>query len=80
MNSRQRRRDRRLWKYSIKISYTDFAHYSAMWEWLKSQYGTNVHRCGWRDRHEWYPANEYDVEWQFIDQRRAVEFALKWGA
>jgi hypothetical protein len=78
MNSKQRRKDKRLWKYSVKMTYRDYAHYEEMWGWLKSRYGSKVYKCGWRDRHAWYPAQEYNVEWQFLEEKRMVEFMLRW--
>lgn len=78
MNSKQRRKDKRLWKYSVKMTYRDYDHYDEMWNWLKERYGSKVNRCGWRDRHAWYPAMDYDVVWEFVDQKKMVEFTLRW--
>lgn len=80
MNSKQRRKDKRIWKYSVKIPYKDYDHYEEIWEWLKSHYGTNANRCGWRDRHNYYLGVALDnVEWQFQEQKKYVEFMLRWS-
>ena len=83
MNSKQRRKDSRHWKYSVMIRAKDFEHYEEMWEWLKSKYGTKVHRCGWRDRHPlinytYVPGEWFNVVWQFTDEKKLVEFSLRW--
>ena len=82
MNSKQRRQDRKLWRHSVATVAQDWDHYVAMWEWLKEKHGTKVVRCGWRDRivdrNASYQLN-YSVTWQFIRERDAIEFALRWA-
>lgn len=78
MNSKQRRKDKRLWKYRVKMTYTDYTDYDQMWNWLANKHGKKANRCGWRDRMGWYPAQEYDVIWEFNEQKKMVEFMLRW--
>ena len=82
MNSKQRRVDRRCWKYSVITYVDDYDNYTEMWSWLKQRHGTNVNQCGWRDRHLANLYTEADdtmpVKWEFIREKDALEFALKW--
>jgi len=81
MNSRQRRRDRKLWRYSIATIARDWYHYVEMWDWLKEKHGVKASRCGWRDRiinRNFCDQFDYQVVWQFINERDAIEFALRW--
>jgi hypothetical protein len=81
MNSKQRRQDRKKWKYRISTTARDWDHYNAMWEWLKSQHGIINSRCGWRDRvrnRTNLPYENYQVVWQFTKENDATLFALKW--
>jgi len=84
MNSSQRRKDIRKWKHSVKVTARTYDQYNDMWMWLKARHGTNVHRCGWRDRFvELWDVEigdeVYDIRWQFLKQKDAVEFALRWA-
>lgn len=82
MNSKQRRQDRKLWRYSIITVAEDWYHYEEMWNWLKARHGTKVTMCGWRDRidrRNTCDQENYKVVWQFINQRDAIEFALRWA-
>jgi hypothetical protein len=80
MNSRQRRVDRRLWKYSVDLYLADYGRYLEIWNWLTGRHGRNVTRCGWRDRAVEY---RYDFSvaatWQFTDEKKFVEFMLRWA-
>lgn len=82
MNSKQRRKDKRAWKYSVKVLAKDYDHYEEMWNWLDKNYGRKIYKCGWRDR---YPSDSYfysvtfEVIWQFTDQKKLVEFILRWA-
>ena len=79
MNSRQRRVDRRLWKYSVPLTLRDYDQYIEIWDWLKGRYSSKVAKCGWRDRNVYYRHNEtIGTTWQFKDEKRAIEFILKW--
>lgn len=82
MNSHQRRKDKKRWRYHVNVyeSYTQFGyrseevdHYMAMFTWCKENYGDNVERCGWRDR-------DYGVRWEFTCPKKAAMFALKWAS
>lgn len=82
MNAKQRRQDRKLWRYSIATVARDWDHYNAMWEWLKSRHGANASRCGWRDRimyRHYCNQENYQVVWQFTNEQNAIEFALRWA-
>ncbi|MFY8211433.1 MAG: hypothetical protein ACOVLB_02025 [Candidatus Nanopelagicus sp.] len=85
MNSHQRRKDRKLWKYSVTLPFRDFDHYTEMWEWLAMRHGKKANTCGWRDRDpvtnsNWQHYDVYDlVTWQFIKERDAIEFTLRWS-
>lgn len=82
MNARQRRQDRKLWRYSVETVARDWDHYSEMWHWLKAKHTAKVTRCGWRDRIDRRNNSEpenYPVTWQFIHERDAIEFALRWA-
>ena len=80
MNSRQRRKDKRFWKYSVKIILKNYDHYSEMWDWCKLQYGSINDRCGWRERgyDDYLIYGNETIEWQFNDKRKYVEFSLRW--
>ena len=63
MNSKQRRKDKRKWKYSVVTTSRDYDHYEEKWNWLKNHYSANAAKCGWRDR----PLSEVDyIHW--LDQ------------
>ena len=80
MNSRQRRKDRKLWRYSIVTVARNYDHYDEMWTWLKQRHGTRVRNCGWRDRVQAHgPDDEYRITWQFVREQAAAEFALRWA-
>jgi hypothetical protein len=80
MNSRQRRQDRKRWCYSIVTVARDFDHYSEMWSWLKVRHGARARDCGWRDRSSYLDDSvNYQVTWQFVRERDATEFALRWA-
>jgi len=80
MNSRQRRQDRKRWRYSIVTVARDFDHYSEMWNWLKVRHGIRICDCGWRDRNNYLDDSvNYRVTWQFIREQDATEFALRWA-
>lgn len=84
MNSHQRKKDKRRWKYTVTVNTRSFRHYEEMWEWLENRFGKNSAKCGWRDRHPEYFHRDYsdgtfDVFWQFINERDAIEFTLRWS-
>jgi hypothetical protein len=84
VNSKQRRKDNRRWKYKFTIIAKDYEHYEEMWHWLDNMYGRNSYKCGWRDRHPInselsYLDDDFFVVWEFTDQKKLVEFTLRWA-
>lgn len=81
MNSRQRRQDRREWKHIINLGSRSFDDYIEMWNWLAEKHGKKILRCGWRCKVEVNAdtADEYFLTWQFIREKDAAEFTLKWS-
>lgn len=86
MNSRQRRQDQKLWRYHIEVQINDYNHYEEMWTWLVEKHGKKIGRCGWRDRKicevdyiHWLDHDPIRIRWEFIDERDATEFALRWA-
>lgn len=80
MNSRQRRRDKKLWCYRIEVIARNHYHYSEMWDWLNKRYGKKAATCGWRDRQSIYDDDiNFKVRWEFTTERIATEFALRWA-
>ncbi len=81
MNSRQRRQDRRAWQYRIDLGIRTFEEYVDMWLWLDQRFGRKIDKCGWRDRiaeADEY-CEEYFLAWEFLRERDAAEFALRWA-
>jgi len=79
MNSKDRRKDRRAWKYSVAtphVMMTGVAgmqdEYDAMWNWCKENFGSDARYCGWRDR-------EWGERWEFNDSKKAALFSLRWS-
>jgi hypothetical protein len=79
MNSKQRRRDTRRWRWRVDPSWQENVHYlddieryNAIWSWCRDNYGIDVRYCGWRDR----DCGRY---WEFDDSQKAMMFKLKWG-
>jgi len=83
MNSKQRRRDKRIWRYKISTYPISYVEYNEMWKWLVSKHGKLSHCCGWRDRVRYNALDaciedELLVDWQFVKEKHAIEFALRW--
>lgn len=77
MNSRDRRRDRRQWRYQVETAYiydgdNPQAEYDQIWAWLQQNFGTRNDRCGWRER-------GYGEIWEFDSAKKAAAFALRWS-
>ena len=79
MNAKQRRQDRRLFKYEVRIE--DFSkacnHYDEMFNWCVATFGntrkiTKDVIC-WREK--FGHRGDY---WQFSTEQGAALFALKW--
>lgn len=72
MNSKQRRKEKRTWKYEVEIPYDFEDEYMPMFEWCQKNFGPTV--CdGWRNKH-----NTAGEVWQFDCDRKAALFALRW--
>lgn len=79
MNSKDRRRERRAWKYKVETPWV-FAtgvvgmqdDYDAIWAWLKKNFGDRANTCGWRER-------RYGEVWEFNNSKKAAAFALRWA-
>lgn len=82
MNARQRRRDRRLWRYSVVVSIDNYEQYIEMWKWLQTQHGIKATRCGWRDRVKVGTVDDpfelLEITWQFVREQDASNFTLRW--
>jgi hypothetical protein len=75
MNSKQRRRDKKLWKYEVNLTYeqVDRNGYDNMFDWCRDTFGNNLRNGGWREKH-----GHYGTCWQFKTQERATVFTLRW--
>lgn len=73
MNSKQRRKDRREWKYKIAVSATDLDQYMVIFDWCAKNFGGCVDD-GWRDPREY---GDY-AEWKFNCPKKAALFAMRW--
>ena len=82
MNSHQRRRDRRQWRYcsrqarhEVTRSWTwdqAVAEYMRRFDWCVEQWGDRVDRCGWRER-------GMGKRWEFDCPKKATLFRLRWS-
>jgi hypothetical protein len=76
MNSRQRRADRKEWRYEVTINESQsFVNYDAMFDWCVANYGNTrgISPNGWREKH-----GHFGTCWQFNSSTKAIAFALKW--
>ena len=77
MNSKQRRIDRRKWKYRVRIDRAKrFEHgYENMFAWCVKSFGnTGKHEHQWRE--SW---NHVGTEWQFTTEEGATLFMMRWS-
>lgn len=74
MNSNQRRKDKRRWRYNVRYGYTHWDRYDEMWEWLTTTYGNHSNKV-WREKH-----GHIGDYWQFEDEEVMTMFVLKFGA
>jgi hypothetical protein len=72
MNSHQRRKERREWKYIIDAPSRDWYHYMEMFEWCQKNFGVTV-ADGWQD-----PRWVGIPEWKFNCPKKAAVFAMRW--
>jgi hypothetical protein len=75
MNSRQRRYDRKKWRYQVKLSYeqADRNGYDRMFAWCRDTFGNSVECSGWREKHR-----HIGTWWQFTSAKKAALFSLRW--
>jgi hypothetical protein len=76
MNSRQRRADRKKWRYEVTINAVKSSKdYDAMFDWCVANYGNTcgISSNGWREKHGYI-----GTCWQFNDSAKAAAFALRW--
>jgi hypothetical protein len=76
VNARQRRSDRKRWKYAVTVDDAkSFLNYDAMFDWcvtnFKNPPGGRHER--WREKH-----GHFGTCWQFSNSGKAIAFALKW--
>jgi hypothetical protein len=79
MNSKQRRKDRRMFKYSVRISNDKRSAngYDNMFDWCTTTFGNSIRTqkiCSWREKHHYV-----GTYWQFSTETGASLFALKWA-
>lgn len=73
MNSHQRRKDRRRWKYEIRLNVYKFSTYCQIYTWaIKTISPYTNHR--WREAY-----GSAGTIYQFDNERDAVLFKLKWS-
>lgn len=70
MNSKQRRTDKRMWKYHVDVS--PVLDPSEIWFWCRSTFGFRV-SDGWRSKYK-----VVDGRWEFDSEEKAAMFALRW--
>ena len=76
MNSNQRRKDKRKWRYSVRYRYDSFSHdnYDEMWDWCVATFGNHSNRI-WREKH-----GHIGDYWQFETEQAYLAFILRFGA
>lgn len=76
MNARQRRADRKRWRYAVTIDdRRSFLDYDAMFDWCVANFKNPPGGRGdrWREKH-----GHFGTCWQFTDSAAATAFALRW--
>ena len=75
MNSAQRRKDGRKWKYYVALSYdkVDLNGYDNMFDWCRDTFGNGKKCAGWREAH-----NHIGTWWEFTSDKKAMLFAMRW--
>lgn len=76
MNSNQRRKDRRKWRYSVRYRVDSFSweQYDEMWDWLVNTYGNFNGQC-WREKF-----GHIGSYWEFDNEEAMTMFVLRFGA
>jgi len=81
VNSKQRRLDRRKWRYNVSVKTPSFQRYIDQWSWLDERFGRIIAECGWREHRE--NADCWDITgysiWEFERERDASAFDLRWS-
>ena len=74
MNARQRRADRKRWKYNVSIDEDrSYEQYNEMFDWCVTNFKNTLTHNKWREKH-----GHFGTCWQFTDSAAAIAFALKW--
>lgn len=76
MNSHQRRKSRRYWKYQIEFKVTDDVNVEDIKQWCKDNIGKKYVVWGF-DNSFWYQGE--DQLFYFNKDKDAVKFTLKWS-
>ena len=93
MNSRQRRRQLREYRYSVVTEHDEYQSYMEAWEWLSDNFGQGRlekkhNGPGWFERFDVHNVKiesasqspwYFKVRWYFKNRATAVEFALRWS-
>jgi len=78
MNSKQRRKDARVWQWHVTLSYEKVREngYDRMWDWCFAMFGNNNRPTdgGWREKHF-----HVGTHWQFASKEKATLFMLRWA-
>lgn len=92
MNSRQRRRKFREYRYNVCTEHDDYNGYIEAWEWLTKHYGPGQLQKK-NNAGGWFEVFDVDdvildnqarspwyfkVRWHFKKSATAIEFALRW--
>ena len=73
MNAKQRRRDRKAWKYIVEFDdHVVWDQYHEMWTWTVEQFGQSS--PWWREAH-----GHTGTRWEFQKEKDALFFKLRWG-
>lgn len=72
MNSHQRRKNRREWKYVVQVYSQEWDHYIGIFKWCQQNFGITV-ASGWQD-----PRPTFDTRWKFNCPKKAAAFAMRW--
>lgn len=77
MNSSQRRKNKRHYKYIVETDYVNYDHYCQAWDWCVSCFGNRTIKrprlLRWRETF-----GHIGTRWEFSREEDAVAFALKW--
>lgn len=73
MNSKQRRKDRREYRYRVRSNWDHWDDYVERFRWCQKTFGIRV-MDGWRST----KISAHDV-WEFDSEKKAALFALRWA-